>query len=117
VADTCPLCRQPLEPEQEWCLRCGAAARTRLAPAPNWKAPLTALAVLITLALGVLAASVVELAGGFGDSTANPVTVTVTTGAAEGPSATSPAGPTGTPGASTPGASTPGSKLPRGVTP
>ena len=37
--EACPLCGAPLAPEQEWCLRCGAAARTRLAASPAWKTP------------------------------------------------------------------------------
>ena len=39
------MCSVALDPEQEWCLRCGAAARTRLAASPAWKAPVIALAV------------------------------------------------------------------------
>jgi len=53
----------PLHPEQEWCLHCGAAARTRLAASPNWKAVLAALAVVVALSLVVLAAALVKLAG------------------------------------------------------
>src|SRR5438477_388075 len=53
--DSCPLCGASLHPEQEWCLRCGAAARTRLAAAPNWRAPVLALVVVVVLSLGVLA--------------------------------------------------------------
>ena len=74
--DICPLCGGPLHSEQEWCLRCGAAARTRLAAAPNWRGPAIALAVIVAISLGVLAASLVKLAGGSGSST------TVTTAAA-----------------------------------
>ena len=59
----CPLCGAPLRPDQDWCLRCGAAARTRLAATPNWRAPAIALALLVALSLGVLAASLVSLAG------------------------------------------------------
>jgi hypothetical protein len=92
AADTCPLCGAPLDPEQDWCLNCGAAARTRLAATPNWRAPAVTVAVIAVLALGVLAAALVKLAGGSGSSTTPPVTTTVTTPAA----ATTPA----TPGAS-----------------
>lgn len=110
-ADACPLCGAPLAPDQEWCLRCGAAARTRLAAAPNWRAPLAALAVVGVLALGVLAAALVKLAGDSGPPPA-PIVRTVTTAApaAAVPPATTPATPgatTTTPGASTtPGATT-----------
>jgi predicted nucleic acid-binding Zn ribbon protein len=61
--EVCPLCGAPLKPEQSWCLRCGAAARTRLAAQPNWKALVVALLVVVVLSLGVLAAALVKLAG------------------------------------------------------
>jgi hypothetical protein len=102
VGEACPLCGAPLHPEQEWCLHCGAAARTRLAASPNWKAPIALIAAIIALSLGVLAAALVKLAGGSGDSTATPITHTVT--AASTPSVTT---TTTTPGALLPnGAST-----------
>jgi hypothetical protein len=75
--EPCPLCGSPLHPEQDWCLRCGGAARTRLAASPNWKAPTATLAVVLALSLGVLAAALVKLAGGSGTG-ATPVTRTVT---------------------------------------
>lgn len=61
--EPCPLCGAPLGPTQEWCLRCGAAARTRLAAIPAWRAPLVVLAVVTVTALGALTASLVVLAG------------------------------------------------------
>jgi predicted amidophosphoribosyltransferase len=61
--ELCPLCTAPLSPEQSWCLRCGAAARTRLAAQPKWKALVAALALVVVLSLGVLAAALVKLAG------------------------------------------------------
>jgi hypothetical protein len=79
VDAVCPLCGAPLHQEQEWCLHCGAAARTRLAAPASWKAPLVAIAVVATLALGVLAASLVALSGGSGTAKAPPpVTTTIT---------------------------------------
>jgi len=77
AGERCPLCGAALNPEQDWCLHCGAAARTRLAASPNWQAPAIALAVVIVLALGVLAASLVKLAGGSSTSPALTTTVTV----------------------------------------
>jgi hypothetical protein len=62
-AEACPLCTAPLAPEQEWCLRCGAAARTRLAATPHWRGPLIAIAVVAALSLGVLTAALVKLVG------------------------------------------------------
>jgi uncharacterized paraquat-inducible protein A len=63
AVEGCPLCEAPLGPEQEWCLRCGAAARTRLAATPGWRVPLILLGVVMVLALGALVAALVYLAG------------------------------------------------------
>lgn len=59
----CPLCGAPLHADQEWCLRCGAAATTRLAAPPKWRSLALALALVIVLALGVIAAALVKLLG------------------------------------------------------
>jgi hypothetical protein len=77
-----------LAPDQEWCLNCGAAARTRLAAAPGWRGPVAVIAVVAALALGILAAALVKLAGDSGPAPA-PATTTVT-GAAVAPPATVP---------------------------
>jgi len=89
VIEACPLCGAQLDPRQDWCLSCGAAARTRLAATPNWKGPVATIAVVAVLALGVLAAALVKLAGG-SDSSSAPVTSTVTTA----PAASTPVTPT-----------------------
>jgi hypothetical protein len=105
AADACPLCGAGLAPDQEWCLRCGAAARTRLAAAPNWRAPLAVLAVVAAIALAVLAIALVKLAGDSGPAPA-AITRTVTAPAAATPAPTTP-GATTTPGTTiTPGATT-----------
>jgi hypothetical protein len=57
----CPRCAAPVPPEQDWCLRCGVAARTRIAPAPNWRLPVALLAVVVALALAALAWAFVAL--------------------------------------------------------
>jgi hypothetical protein len=111
--EACPLCGAPLDPQQDWCLNCGAAARTRLAATPNWKAPIAAIAVIAALALGVLAAALVKLAGG-SDSGAAPVTTTITTAPAAGALTTPTAATTGVPTTSTP--STPGAVAPGATT-
>lgn len=59
----CPLCGSPLQARQDWCLRCGAAARTRLAATPRWRAPLLVLGTVIVLALAALTVALVVLAG------------------------------------------------------
>jgi len=57
----CPRCAAAVAPEQEWCLSCGAPARTRLVPTPNWRAPLLLVALIATLAGIALALAFVEL--------------------------------------------------------
>jgi len=47
----CPRCAAPVAAAQSWCLKCGAAARTALAPVPRWRLPATILATLATLAV------------------------------------------------------------------
>lgn len=124
--DACPLCGARLEPAQDWCLRCGAAARTRVAATPRWRAPLVLLLVLAALCLAVLAGALVKLARGSGP-TPPALTVIRPAGSAPGttstPGATTTPGTTTTPGAttpgttSTPGASTPGASAPGASTP
>jgi uncharacterized OB-fold protein len=81
VGEACPLCGAMLHPEQEWCLSCGAAARTRLAAAPRWRGLVAVVAVIVVLCLGVLAAALVKLAGS-SSATAPTTTTTVTAPAA-----------------------------------
>jgi hypothetical protein len=50
----CPRCGVPVRGDQEWCLSCGTAARTRLAPTPSWRAPLAVAAVVAVLAVLLL---------------------------------------------------------------
>jgi len=89
VGESCPLCGALLGPEQEWCLRCGAAARTRLVASTNWKAPIIALAVVATVSLGVLAAALVKLAGG---SSSTTIVTRITVGAPAAPTSATPSG-------------------------
>jgi hypothetical protein len=112
--DCCPLCRAPLHPDQQWCLQCGAAARTRLAPAPNWKVPIIAVVVVAGLALAVLAAALVKIAGDSG----SPATRAATT-SSQPAFVTSPGTATLTPAPSptTPGATAPSASTPVGVAP
>jgi len=80
VDAVCPLCGTPLQADQEWCLGCGAAARTRLAAPTNWKAPILALGLVVALALGALAAALVSLTGPSRSSAAPPaITRTIST--------------------------------------
>lgn len=61
--ELCPLCGGPLRRDQDWCLRCGAAARTRLAAPPKWKLLVVSLITVAVLALAVLVVALVTLAG------------------------------------------------------
>lgn len=46
----CPRCAAVVGPDQDWCLTCGAAARTRLVPTPNWRLAVAALATVALIA-------------------------------------------------------------------
>ncbi len=59
----CPRCSATVGPEQDWCLECGAPARTRLAPTPNWRVPTLAIAGIVLLAGALLAFAFVKLTG------------------------------------------------------
>jgi hypothetical protein len=106
ASEACPLCASPLHRDQEWCLRCGAAARTRLAATPNWAAPIAAIVAVIVLSLGLLATALVDLAG-----SSSPTKVRVTR-FVTAPSATLVPAPASTAATVTapilPGASSPG---------
>lgn len=96
----CPRCSATVGPEQDWCLECGAPARTRLAPTPNWRVPTLAIAGIVLLAGALLAFAFVKLTG---DDNApagtTPTAVTETTAPAvvPPPVATTPTVPTTTP--------------------
>jgi hypothetical protein len=57
----CPRCSSPVGAEQDWCLECGAPARTRLAPTPNWQLPTAAIGAIVLLAGALLAFAFVKL--------------------------------------------------------
>ena len=87
-------------------MSCGAAARTRLAAPTNWKAPILAIALVLTLALGALVASLVKLTGNSSMLVAaTPITTTITSLA---PSVSTPGLPSSTaPGIGAGGVSVP----------
>jgi hypothetical protein len=70
VSLRCPRCGAVVGPEQDWCLECGAPARTRLAPTPNWRAPIALVAVVVLLAGLVLAFAFTSLTSDDGKVTA-----------------------------------------------
>ncbi|HYM58614.1 MAG TPA: SPOR domain-containing protein [Solirubrobacteraceae bacterium] len=59
----CPRCGGPLAPDQEWCLSCGTAVRTRVASTPAWRAPMAIVGVLLALLAAALLLALVELSG------------------------------------------------------
>jgi hypothetical protein len=107
VGAVCPLCGSSLDPTQDWCLRCGAAARTRLAATPRWKGLVLLLAIVAVLALGVLAAALVKLAGDTGSSSvpSSVRSLASPAGALSAPSTT--AAPSGGSAATTPASAAP----------
>ncbi len=111
------MCGAPLHPEQSWCLSCGAAARTRLAPAPGWKRPIGVVAVVVVLALGVLAAALVDLAGGSTPVPATTTTVTTPAAAATPNPATTHTAATTPPATTTPGSTATGKTSSTATTP
>lgn len=58
----CPHCHELIAEDQEWCLECGAAARTVIASTPRWGMPIALIAVIATLSLLALAIAFVALA-------------------------------------------------------
>ncbi|HEY5196330.1 MAG TPA: hypothetical protein VIJ51_04835 [Solirubrobacteraceae bacterium] len=68
----CPVCNRALAPTQAWCLECGAAARTRIAPTPRWR-PLALLAALAAiLAIIAIGFAIARLARGSSSSPTAP---------------------------------------------
>lgn len=58
-SQSCPVCAARLAEDQSWCLDCGAAARTRIAPTPpRWR---LLAAVLVLAAVLAVAAIVIAI--------------------------------------------------------
>ena len=117
----CPRCGAHVASNQDWCLNCGDAARTRLVPTPNWRLPIAIVAIVCALALLAIAVSFVQLTRD--DAPVTPTTPTATTPATAPPATTAPptttappAATTTVPGATTPGATTPGATTPGATT-
>jgi hypothetical protein len=127
----CPRCGAHVAPNQDWCLTCGDAARTRLVPTPNWRLPIAIAGLVCALALIVIAISFLQLTRDDAPvTTTTPAATTATTPppattappATPAPPATTapPAATTTAPGATTPGATTPtipGETTPGATTP
>jgi hypothetical protein len=105
----CPRCATAVSPDQDWCLACGAPARTRLVPTPNCRAPVAVLATVILLAGVALAIAFVALTNDTEpaapvDSQAPPPSATTT----QPPASAQPTPTQTTPTASTPTGATTG---------
>jgi len=59
----CPHCGASLAPDQEWCLNCGRAVATRIAPTPRWRLPVLLVGALLALIAAALILALVELSG------------------------------------------------------
>jgi hypothetical protein len=125
----CPRCSAEVGPDQGWCLECGAPARTRLAPTPNWQLPTVAIAAIVLIAGALLAFAFVKLTGDDDTKTSaatTPVVATqppaappaVQTTATTPPTATTPTTPTTPTQATTPQQATqPSTRVPGQKTP
>jgi hypothetical protein len=122
----CPRCGADVADDQDWCLTCGDAARTRLVPTPNWRLPIALTAIVAAVALLVIAISFVALTrddAPVQQTTSAPAATTTAPPVTTAPPATTAppvttAPPTTTaPGATTPGATTPGTTTPGTTTP
>jgi hypothetical protein len=101
----CPHCGSPLAPDQEWCLNCGNAVGTRIAPTPRWRVPVFLVGTVVALFVAALVLALVELSGDPQPVAKAPAQATATPSAApdEGaPAATTAPQPSATPTA-TPG--------------
>lgn len=107
-----------MAPEQDWCLECGNAVTTRVAPPPSWRIPvavavgtLALLALAVALTVSALSDDADEAASGGGRSAAATTTPARTTTVARPTrtrTATTPAAAATTPSATTPTETVPG---------
>ncbi len=59
----CLRCGAPLGEDQDWCLNCGTAVGTRVAPTPRWRGPVALVGSLLAALALALALALVELSG------------------------------------------------------
>src|SRR4051812_14156172 len=116
-AGACARCGAPLHPGQEWCLECGAAARTEIVGGANWKVPVLVVATIVLLAGAALAYAWVSVSDDSGRkaeklartapataaSTPATTATTPTSPGAAGPTDTTPGATNTTPETSGPG--------------
>lgn len=105
----CPRCGAPVPADQEWCLECGAAARTRIMRPSGWRVPLAIVLGVVLLAGIGAAIAFVKLSD---DASTSATSI------AGAPPASAPSTPaTGTPSASVPATSTPSTTDPVATVP
>jgi hypothetical protein len=105
----CPRCGAELAPEQDWCLQCGAAARTRIVPPPSWRGPVAIVATIVLLAGAGIALAFVEVTDQGQQPTSSAAAATTPAAPATPPAAqtTTPAAPATPPAAQTTTPATP----------
>ncbi|HEY4095893.1 MAG TPA: hypothetical protein VGM33_10300 [Baekduia sp.] len=117
----CPRCGASVGPEQDWCLECGAPARTRLAPTPHWHRPIAVLctiALIAGVALAVAFASLTNDDGTVSAATTAPVQPNETTSTPVAPPVSAPpAASSAVPGGAVPSSAVPGGAVPSSATP
>lgn len=59
----CPRCGSQIDADQDWCLSCGAAVSTRVAPAPRWRGPVAIVGAVLALAAAAIVFGLLELSG------------------------------------------------------
>jgi hypothetical protein len=94
----CPRCNAPLRPGQQWCLECGAAARTRIVGPRGWRFPVILVGLVALLAGAGVAVWLVSLSD---DATTRASTLTTATPLAAAPPVTAPAVTAAAPAAKT----------------
>jgi hypothetical protein len=105
----CPRCGAAVDAEQGWCLECGLAARTRLAPTPNWRAPLIAAGAVGLAAIAALVIAFLVLTGDNAPlpTTAAPAPATAVTTATDTATVATPTTPDATTTEAIPGTTIP----------
>ena len=111
--EACPRCGAGLAPEQDWCLECGAAARTRVVGATHWRLPLGIVAAVVLLLGAAFAYAFVAVSDDAGRSAQKLARGSTAEDSTPAPASTAPttSTPAGTGAAAAPGAATtPGSE-------
>ena len=101
----CPRCGAAVRGDQDWCVECGLAARTRMAPIPDWRVPTLVAAGVALVAIVALIVAFAILTS-HNEPVAPAATAPVTPTQAPDATATAPTATTTTPAATAPPATT-----------